>query len=283
MDLIPSKEILEKTYLMLKGVDLPTVPDIVQKANAELIKPDPNIHELSKLISKDPVLSGQILKIVNSPYYGLRAKIDSVQKAVMLLGQKNLKNVLTSAGLRQAMSTNDESRKTFWDRSAATAACASGIASLVQDIKPEEAYLTGLFLDTGVLVLLDKTPAYKRVAENQPTYPHSVIVFEENKFETNHTLVGYILAMTWKIPEESALSILHHHTENFDDIDNPKVRALIAIMQASYSMVSEVLSDDLESFEKSVEHTSFRDNALDELMLSFDDVLPIATEAIREL
>lgn len=283
MDLIPSKEVLEKTFMSIKGVELPTVPDIVQKANQELIKPDPNIHSLAELISKDPVLSGQILKIVNSPYYGLRTKIDSVQKAVVLLGQKNLKNVLTSAGLKQAMNSNDESRKIFWDRSAATAACASGIASLVQDIKPEEAYLTGLFLDTGVLVLLDKTPAYSRIAGNQPTYPNSVIVFEENKFETNHALVGYLLAMTWKIPEESALAILHHHSQSFEEFENPKIRALIAMMQASYSMVSEVMSDDIESFEKSKEHTEFRDNALNELMLPFDDVLAIANESIRDL
>lgn len=283
MDLIPSKEVLEKTYLSIKGVSLPTVPDIVQKANAELTKPDPNIHELAQLISKDPVLSGQILKIVNSPYYGLRSKIDSVQKAVMLLGQKNLKNVLTSAGLKQAMSSNDESRKTFWDRSAATAACASGIAGMVQDIKPEEAYLTGLFLDTGVLVLLDKTPAYKRVSENQPTYPNSIIIFEENKFKTNHALVGYILAMAWKIPDESALAILHHHAQNFEEIENPKIRSLMAIMQASYSMVSEVLSNDITSFEKSKEHKEFIEKALEELMLPYDDVYAIAVESIREL
>ncbi len=279
MDIIPSKEELQKTYAAIKGIELPTVPDIVQKANAELAKPDPNISELAELVSKDPVLSGQILKVINSPFYGLSKKIESVQKAVVLLGQKNLKNVLMTAGLRQAMSGSDDSRKTFWDRAAATAACASGIASLVHNVQADEAYMTGLFLDTGVLVLLEKSPAYKRVSDNQPMYPYSTVIFEENKFETNHPNVGYLLALSWKIPDTSALAILHHHTKELEAFEDNKLRALIAIMQLSYCLVAEELS---ETEMAAPEHLKFKQGALKELLLNEDDLQDIVVAAVRE-
>ncbi len=279
MDIIPSKEELQKTYAAIKGIELPTVPDIVQKANAELAKPDPNISELAELVSKDPVLSGQILKVINSPFYGLSKKIESVQKAVVLLGQKNLKNVLMTAGLRQAMSGSDDSRKTFWDRAAATAACASGIASLVHNVQADEAYMTGLFLDTGVLVLLEKSPAYKRVSDNQPMYPYSTVIFEENKFETNHPNVGYLLALSWKIPDASALAILHHHTKELEALEDNKLRALIAIMQLSYCLVAEELS---ETEMTAAEHIKFKEGAIKELLLNEDDLQDIVVAAVRE-
>ena len=279
MDIIPSKEELQKTYAAIKGIELPTVPDIVQKANAELTKPDPNIGELAELISKDPVLSGQILKVINSPFYGLSKKIESVQKAVVLLGQKNLKNVLMTAGLRQTMQDNDDSRKTFWDRAAATAACASGIATLVHNVEQDEAYMTGLFLDTGVLVLLEKSPAYKRVSDNQPIYPFSTVVFEENKFDTNHPSVGYLLALSWKIPDTCALAILHHHAENYDLFEDSKLRALIAIMQLSYALVAEELSETEISIE---EHIRYKSNAINELLLDESDLHDIVVSAVRE-
>ncbi len=279
MDIIPSKEELQKTYAAIKGIELPTVPDIVQKANAELSKPDPNISELAELVSKDPVLSGQILKVINSPFYGLSKKIESVQKAVVLLGQKNLKNVLMTAGLRQAMSGSDDSRKTFWDRAAATAACASGIASMVHNVQADEAYMTGLFLDTGVLVLLEKSPAYKRVSDNQPMYPYSTVIFEENKFETNHPNVGYLLALSWKIPDASALAILHHHTKELEAFEDNKLRALIAIMQLSYCLVAEELSET----EMTVpEHLKFKEGAIKELLLNESDLQDIVVAAVRE-
>lgn len=279
LDIIPSKEDLKKTYAAIKGIELPTVPDIVQKANAELAKPDPNIVELAELVSKDPVLSGQILKVINSPFYGLSKKIESVQKAVVLLGQKNLKNVLMTAGLRQAMSGSDDSRKTFWDRAAATAACASGIAALVHNVQADEAYMTGLFLDTGVLVLLEKSPAYKRVSDNQPMYPYSTVIFEENKFETNHPNVGYLLALSWKIPDTSAMAILHHHTKELNAFEDNKLRALIAIMQLSYCLVAEELSETEMS---APEHLRFKGGALKELLLNEADLQDIVMAAVRE-
>jgi HD-like signal output (HDOD) protein len=139
--------------------------------------------------------------------------------------------------------------------------------------------MCGLFLDTGALVLLEKNEAYKKVLEVQPTYPYSIIKFEDQKYETNHALVGYLLALNWKVPDNVALAILYSHTPTYDIFEDPKLRALVAVVQLSYCMIGEELAHDPLETE---EHLKFRDRALNELMLPIEDVEQIVNEAINE-
>ncbi len=78
--------------------------------------PDPDLEVIAKLISQDPGLSGSLLKIVNSPYYGLSNKIASIQRAVNLLGSRSIINLINAQSIKGEM--NDDTIVTlnrFWD------------------------------------------------------------------------------------------------------------------------------------------------------------------------
>ena len=85
---------------IIKKTDrLPTQPGIALKLIDEVRREDPNLEEITKLISSDPALSAEILKCINSPFYSLKTKVTSVNHAVNLLGLKSVKNLALSFSL----------------------------------------------------------------------------------------------------------------------------------------------------------------------------------------
>lgn len=276
MSLIPSKDELKLAFTAIKGVELPTIPTVVQECNMELIKPEPNIQAIAEKISTDAVLSGMVLKIVNSPYYGLKKKVESVQQGVMLLGLKNVKNVITSAGLRQSMGA--EEQETFWNQSSAVASCAAGIASMVHDVSPDEAYMTGLFMDTGALVLLGKDPNYKSILETHTLHPMTICAVERESYHTDHAVIGYLLGLSWQLPEDVNMAVLHHHNTSYEQLPEGHVRSTIAVIQLAYCMVTNLMAVDGIDSEES---DQMKAAALGELLLDEEDLIPFAQESLE--
>lgn len=277
MNTIPNQEQLAIAYRAIKGVKLPAIPKVVQETNTELISPNPDINQISRLISTDTVLSGMVLKIVNSPSYALTRKVESIQQSVALLGVKNLKSTVISAALKRSMGKN-EATEEFWAQSSLVAACAASIARMVQGIEPDIAYMTGLFMDSGALMLLQKYPTYKKVIDMQAQYHASVIDIEIQKIKTHHAVISYMLAVNWQLPDEVTVAILNHHTNDLAQFEETKIRPLIAIIQLAYSLVANELAHEQIETE---EYQQMQNAACQELMLQTDDLSEIIEEAME--
>ena len=78
---------------------LPTVPGIALKLMDAVRRKDPDLNEITKLISSDPSISAEILKCINSPYYSIKTKVTSVNHAVSMLGLNAVKNLALSFSL----------------------------------------------------------------------------------------------------------------------------------------------------------------------------------------
>ena len=87
---IAFNEIIRKTHR------LPTLPGIALKLIDAVRREEPNLDEITKIISSDPPLSAEILKCINSPFYSLKTKVTSVNHAVNLLELKSVKNIALS-------------------------------------------------------------------------------------------------------------------------------------------------------------------------------------------
>ena len=112
-----SQEDVEK---ILKGIVIPSPPQIIADLQLEMAMPDPDINAMASLISKDVGLAGSVLKTINSPFYGGH-HADSIPHAVMMLGMSTVMNIVNTIYLRETINPKDMSDamytafNNFWD------------------------------------------------------------------------------------------------------------------------------------------------------------------------
>lgn len=202
---------------------IPPCPKILLDLAAEARKDEPDLHRIEKLISTDVGLSAALIKTINSPFYGLRTKVNSIMQAIHMLGLGHLWLMVMGMVLRNTLKgmTNVDMGR-FWDASAKVAIISSYIASRIpymkssgqgaRQIDKDEAYTYGLFQDCGISIMLNLYLLYK---ETLSTANNSVdrkfTDIEEAAHTTNHALVGYLLSKSWGLPETMTQAIRFHH------------------------------------------------------------------------
>ncbi|MDN7140514.1 HDOD domain-containing protein [Pseudomonas sp. JQ170] len=218
---------------------MPPQPQIMVDLQFEQYMPDPDLEVIAKLISQDPGLSGALLKLVNSPYYGLSNKIASIQRAVNLLGSRSIINLINAQSIKGEMS--DETIVTlnrFWDTAQDVAMTCMTLAKRIGSQTVDEAYALGLFHDCGVPLMLKRFPDYMSVLEDAyaSAGPNQRVVDTENQvFNTNHAVVGYYTAKSWRLPEHLSNAIANHHNAlavfSDDSARNSQLKNLLAILK----------------------------------------------------
>lgn len=223
-------EAIERT---LKGITIPSRPQILQKLDDEFRKNDPDPRVVARLIGGDVAVSAAVLKIVNSPFFGLTRKISSVDQAVSLLGMRTAAQIVTSLVLKSAVSGKTVSLERFWDSAEKVACIASYIAQSIPRGPRDDAYCFGLFHDIGIPLLLQKFPDYRQtlmLAESCTERPFTAV--EEERHATDHATLGYLVAKGWFLPEAICEGILYHHDRSIfaekGSVD-PRSLTLVAI------------------------------------------------------
>lgn len=203
----------EQISNVLHGIKIPPQPQILVDLQIEQIMPDPDLNSIASLISRDVGLAGTILKVVNSPFYGLSNKITSVNQAVSLIGLDSVINIVNGVSIKSEMS--DETivhMNRFWDTANDIAMIATNVAKMVGFPKPDLAYLLGLFHNAGVPLLMDRFDNYLEVIEQSyKEQPDRIIDIENNLLNTNHAVVGYYIAKSWNLPKILCNAIAEHH------------------------------------------------------------------------
>ncbi|WP_295469931.1 HDOD domain-containing protein [uncultured Pseudomonas sp.] len=205
----------EQIQQALQGITVPAQPQILVDLQMEQYMPDPDLGVIAKLISQDPGLSGALLKIVNSAHFGLSNKIASIEKAVNLLGSRTVINLINAQSIKGEMS--DETIVTlnrFWDTAQDVAMTSLTLAKRIGSQTVDESYALGLFHDCGVPLMLKRFPDYMQVLENAYANASAecrVVDTENAAFDTNHSVVGYYTAKSWRLPEHLCSAIANHH------------------------------------------------------------------------
>ena len=278
----------EQIQQALQGISVPPQPQIMVDLQMEQYMPDPDLEVIARLISQDPGLSGSLLKIVNSPYYGLSNKIASIRRAVTVLGSRTVINLINAQSIKGEM-TDDTivTLNRFWDTAQDVAMTSLTLAKRTGTQALDEAYALGLFHDCGIPLMLKRFPDYMRVLEqgyaNAGT--GSRVVDTENRhFNTNHAVVGYYTAKSWRLPVHLTEAIANHHNAlaifSDDSSRNSQLKNLLAILKMAEHICAShtVLGNQREDHE----WDSIRHLVLDYIGLSeydFDNL----KESIREL
>ncbi|MDD2914835.1 MAG: HDOD domain-containing protein [Gallionella sp.] len=226
---------------VLNGIHLPPCPTALLAAMKEAQSPDADLGKIARLIVQDVGLSAPMLKLANSPFFGLRIKVSSVPQAVTVLGLRNTVNLLSNVALRANVVPNLAGMDEFWDRSNMTALAASRIAAQIPGTSCDDAYTVGLFHDCGIPVLMQKYPDYLKNVDEIARISGNVCAVENSCYSTTHAVVGNLLARNWLLPPNMCRAILYHHDLTiFASVTDPasiEICNWVSIVQAAEYIV----------------------------------------------
>jgi HD-like signal output (HDOD) protein len=196
-----------------------TLPHIVTRLVQLVNDEESTLQDFEEVIRLDPALVARLLTLVNSSYFGLTRKVDSISRAVALLGMKNLHNIAVTDAiqgmLRSSAGSTEFSPQRLWLHSAASGICCKMIAERIFSINGDDAYLCGILHDIGLIVEMeaDQENFLRMIDQLAPDGP-SITEVEQKLFHTDHGEIGFILSKQWRIPDAIAEAIHDHHHEN---------------------------------------------------------------------
>lgn len=199
--------------------DLPTLPVVVAKITAQIQNPSTNAADIGKLIEQDQVLTGKVLRLVNSAYYGFPKQIKSIQHAVVILGFNKIKTIIITASVFNAFNKNKPGGldlRRFWQHSLATAINSKVVAETTGiSHVAEEAFIGGLLHDIGKIVMDQYQPAiYGPIVK----YAHDKgILLHDAETEVmglSHANVGQWMMEKWRLPATIVQMVANHHAPN---------------------------------------------------------------------
>jgi HD-like signal output (HDOD) protein len=222
--------------LVNRTLELPTIPEVLVRLNDVVSSDESTADDVADVIAKDPAVSANILRIVNSAYYGLQVRVSSVSLAVSILGFSATKRVALKAAVfsRFAREGGNASAhfdpRNFWTHSVYTGVAARVIGhecAAFDAYHGEDLYICGLLHDIGKIILLENLPAeYQRVLAEAARSGRPECVVEREVFGFSHADVGSVLAIKWFLPEDLTIAIRYHH----DPSQDPFHRSLSALV-----------------------------------------------------
>jgi len=192
------------------------------KIQGEIVKPDPDMSAVKKLIKTDPTLTSEILKTANSSYYRGLGEIFTIKEAALRLGQDQLSAIIMRAILKQTFSVSHPMIKKMqgrlWDHSVASAFASLWIARhLKMEELAQRAYIAGLLHDMGKLGLLS---ALDQMITKENNAEHITKSIVDKILDTLHCKQGYALLSRWNIPDHYCRIARDHHLEEIDTADS---------------------------------------------------------------
>jgi HD-like signal output (HDOD) protein len=259
----------KKMEEVVSSFQIPVKPQILTDMQTILRDAEPDMDALAQLVSSDVGLSSAILKIINSPFYGMNRRISEIKQAVMMLGLKTISALVTALLLKSAFKGNASiSLERFWDDSTDVANAMAFIGNKVKNKIPVDMlYTIGLFENCGIPLLALKFTDYKEVLIEANSQGVNSIAIEELRYKTNHAVLGYYVASSWNLPKEICELILRHHDPSYlDTISGSTEQLAYAALKAAENMVERVKRHNLAPDWEEV-----KDSALDTLGISISD------------
>jgi HD-like signal output (HDOD) protein len=212
---------LEKEDLKKKIVkrvdDLPPMPKVMIKAREIMADPNSSFKDIASVIETDQAIAAKILKVANSAYYGLSGMVSSIHQASVVLGYKTLEQVITmvssSSLLGKKLKGYGLRAGALWRHSLAVAVASKQIAQERAPFLENDAFSVGLIHDAGKLALDPYVATKKKEIDaflnGEAT---TFLKAEQQVLGFDHTEIALELCKKWKLPEDHAIAMRHHHS-----------------------------------------------------------------------
>ena len=205
-----------KKQIIKAAKDLPPMPDVIFKIQRTLLDPNAYTQQIADLIETDQALAARVLKVANSPYFGMRGKVSSVHHAAIIMGYKTLGEITTIASFSELMSSKlpgyGYRANELWKHSLAVALASRHIAQKLNPRLVNDALTAGLIHDLGKLIL-DRYVLEQRDLFNEflEATEQTFLEAEKQILGFDHAEIAYEICNYWHFPELLALGIKYHH------------------------------------------------------------------------
>ncbi len=219
----PAKKRVKTTpFDLVSGVvRLVSLPEVCIRVNEMLEDPHVTAGEIGRVISQDTGLTARLLKIVNSAFYGFPSKIETVSRAVTVIGLRELRGLVLAASAVEAFSKipNDVLNMVrFWRHSVYCGVVAQLLAEKCHVLHSERLFVAGLLHDIGKLILCHRMPEEMRmVAEQVKQSERPDYEIEKDIFGFDHSDVGGELLKVWQMPKTLGEVVRYHHSPSEAD------------------------------------------------------------------
>jgi len=278
---------------ILKGVEIPAQPKTVLDIYRLMNEPDPDFRKIAELVTKDVALSAKVIKLINSPFWGVGRKIATIKDALLLLGLKKFYKYILTSSLHDALAgknSDNEKFGMFWKHCLTTAQVCELISrksiSLSGLVSPEQAHLAGLFHDCGVPLLMRKFPKYAQLSDSALGGESSVLCDEDEGFGTNHCLVGCFMTRSWGLATDVCQAIQYHHDAEWhigDCLASRKLWAVLVVAEHIVEDISAAQANNMQPVCQSIEYEweDSNRNILEELYMDDDDMIELKEKAFN--
>ncbi len=198
-----------------KFADIHPLPHVVTVVTRLINDPESTMKDFEEVIKMDPVLVSRLLRLINSPYYGLVQTVDSIGRAVAYLGMKNLHNLVVTDALKNIFVGPEIqgvfSKKKLWIHCAAVSICSKMIAERIFGINGDDAFLCGILHDFGLLVEEQvQKEDFHRICSSC-TSTTALLQMEQEAFATDHCEISALMTLDWNMPKSIQEAIRDHH------------------------------------------------------------------------
>lgn len=199
--------------IVSRVIDLAALPSVYAKVRRLVEDPNSSPDQLSKVIAMDPAITARLLRLANSAFWGRGGRIETVSRAVRLLGMNHVHDLVLATSVATAFKGLDPAVidiGRFWRCSVYRALAAGALATKRDLVDVERLFLEGLLSDIGHLAMVQSIPALVAEAEKRARLqPWTLPEIETSLIGCNFAEVGAVLAEAWVLPECFSATIAH--------------------------------------------------------------------------
>jgi HD-like signal output (HDOD) protein len=206
---------LETHDLVKSAGSISSLPTIFIRINDAVNNPRSSLADIGRVISEDPGLTARLLRIVNSAFYSFPSKIDTISRAVTIVGTQQLRDLALATSVMKVFKGIPEdliNMEAFWCHSIGCGITARVLASHRREANLERHFVTGMLHDIGRLLLFMNLPKQSRAALMRCQRSEELLYkVEREEIGFDHATVGSALLQAWNLPASLEEVVAFHH------------------------------------------------------------------------
>lgn len=220
---------LDAERIVANVLKVAALPAVALKFSEAIKDPLTSNQDLENIVSEDSALAAKVLMISNSSLFNFPSKIDTISKAITIIGHKQMSQIILSCSIVKMFKDIPHDvidMELFWRHSIAVATTSRILAAYRHEQNIEKFFTAGLLHDVGKLIIFVEAPKYANEIFNKCTETNELMYkVEKEVLGFDHAKLGAMLLKKWKLPEDIVSAVYYHHmpTVSSGDIIGPAI------------------------------------------------------------
>ncbi|NWF90133.1 MAG: HDOD domain-containing protein [Ignavibacteriaceae bacterium] len=256
-----TNQILSKAEQTLQQIqtitNLPAVPKVLQEISQLFNLPRISLKQVGNIVEKDPALTVKVLSVANSPLYGLRRNVKSIDSAVLILGIQEIKSIVTSIKMTSTIKMKPDKffdPNKFWHHSMSVGMLAQRMAKDLGFSFEGDCFVAGMLHDMGILVMHEfLSKDFNLIKDETKSNNCSFLEKEYEVLGLSHQEIGEFLTQKWALPPVYSDALRFHHRPG-DSKENNFLTSILHIADFAISQfhINGVVWDENYALDDSV-------------------------------